>query len=87
MTQGGSNMSRSINVLALIKGEERYVFLFDDADADQLLQTLGQYAADPELSFSWYDAAVMSQRVARLRAERSAAIAPARHRFRSEPAT
>lgn len=60
-------MQRGINVLALVRGEERYVFLYDDDSADQLLRTLGQYAADPELSFSWYDAAVMSQRIARLR--------------------
>lgn len=60
-------MQSGINVLALVRGEERYVFLYDDDSADQLLRTLGQYAADPELSFSWYDAAVMSQRIARLR--------------------
>jgi hypothetical protein len=62
-------MPRGINVLALIKGEERYVFLYDDDSPDKLLHTLGQYAADPELSFTWYDAAIMSQRIARLRQE------------------
>lgn len=62
-------MQRGINVLALVRGEERYVFLYDDDSADQLLRTLGDYAADPELSFSWYDAAVMSQRIARLRSQ------------------
>ncbi|MEI8384102.1 MAG: hypothetical protein WCJ09_28585 [Planctomycetota bacterium] len=58
-----------INVLALLKGEERYVFLYDDRSLDQVLQTLGRYAADPELSFTWYDAAVLSQRVRKLNAE------------------
>lgn len=62
-------MQRGINVLALVRGEERYVFLYDDQSAEQLLRTLGQYAADPELSFSWYDAAVLSQRIAQLRKE------------------
>ena len=61
--------TQGINVLALIKGEERYVFLYDDRSTDQILQTLGRYAADPELSFSWYDAAVLSQRVRKLHAE------------------
>jgi hypothetical protein len=56
-----------INVLALLKGSERFVFLYDDESADQLLQTLGKYAADPELNFSWYDAATLSQRVRKLR--------------------
>jgi hypothetical protein len=68
-------MQRGINVLALVRGSERYVFLYDDQSADQLLRTLGEYAADPELSFSWYDAAVMSQRIAQLRQETSTAVA------------
>ena len=59
---------QGINVLALLKGEERYVFLYDDRSTDQVLQTLGRYAADPELSFTWYDAAVLSQRVRQLSA-------------------
>ncbi len=66
-------MQRGINVLALVKEGERYVFLYDDASASQLLQTLGRYAADPELSFSWYDAAVLSQRVRHLQREAGAA--------------
>lgn len=65
--QESGTMPSSINVLALVRGEERYVFLYDDSSADQLLRTLGDYAADSELSFTWYDAAVMSQRIARLR--------------------
>ena len=60
-------MAESINVLALVKDGERYVFLYDDQSHAQTLQTLGRYAADPELSFTWYDAAVLSQRVRRLK--------------------
>ena len=59
-------MSPAINVLALVKDGERYVFLYDEPSISQVLQTLGRYAADPELNFSWYDAAVLSQRVRRL---------------------
>jgi len=33
------------------------------------MQTLGRFAGDPELSFSWYDAAVLSQKVRRLNRE------------------
>ena len=65
-TQMGTAMQRQVNVLALLKDGERYVFLYDDRSLPQLLQTLGRYAADPELSFSWYDAAVLSQKVRRL---------------------
>lgn len=61
-------MPQGVNVLALLKGEERYVFLYDDRSINQVLQTLGRYAADPELSFTWYDAAILSQRVRQLSA-------------------
>jgi len=56
-------VSQDINVLALVKGEERYIFLFDDSRRTECLRTLGRYASNPELSFSWYDAAVLSQRI------------------------
>ena len=56
-------MSEDINVLALVKGEERYVFLFDDAHKAEVLRVLGRFASNPELSFSWYDAAVLSQKI------------------------
>ena len=52
-------MSQDINVLALVKGAERYVFLYDDASRAETLRTLGRYASNPELSFTWYDAAVL----------------------------
>lgn len=56
-------MSTEINVLALVKGDERYVFLFDDENRTETLRQIGRYAADPDLSFTWYDAAVMSQKI------------------------
>ena len=62
MIQGG-NVSKDINILALAKGEERYIFLYNEENRGETLRTLGRYASNPELSFSWYDAAVMSQKV------------------------
>lgn len=56
-------MQKEINVLALVKGEERYVFLYDDTSRAETLRTLGRYASNGDLSFSWYDAAVLSQKV------------------------
>jgi hypothetical protein len=57
------SVSQDINVLALVKGAERYVFLYDDASRAEALRVLGRYASNPELSFSWYDAAVLSQKI------------------------
>jgi hypothetical protein len=56
-------VSQDINVLALVKGSERYVFLYDDARRAETLRTLGRFASNPELSFTWYDAAVLSQKI------------------------
>ena len=56
-------MSQDINVLALVKGTERYVFLYDDASRAETLRVLGRYASNPDLSFTWYDAAVLSQKI------------------------
>lgn len=56
-------MSQDINVLALVKGAERYVFLYDDSSRSETLRVLGRYASNPDLSFTWYDAAVLSQKI------------------------
>ena len=56
-------MNQDINVLALVKGAERYVFLYDDSSRAETLRVLGRYASNPELSFTWYDAAVLSQKI------------------------
>jgi hypothetical protein len=60
-------MQNGMNVLALVKDSERYVFLYDDDSDAALLQQLGRFASDSELSFTWYDAAILSQKVRRLK--------------------
>jgi hypothetical protein len=57
------HVNDDINVLALVKGKERYIFLYDDAHRAETLRMLGRHASNPELSFSWYDAAVLSQKI------------------------
>ena len=64
-----ANDYKPINVLALVKGNERYVFLYDDESRAECLRVLGRFASNPELSFTWYDAAVLSQKI-RQEAER-----------------
>ena len=56
-------MINDINVLAISKNEERYVFLYRDEDRAEILRQFGRFATNPELSFTWYDAAVLSQKV------------------------
>ncbi len=63
-------MHKSVNVLALVRDGHRYVFLYDDNSIETVLSTLSDYASDPELDFTWYDAAVLAQRVRKLRENR-----------------
>lgn len=56
-------MNDDINVLALVKGKERYLYLYEDAQQADALRALGRHASNPELSFTWYDAAVLSKRI------------------------
>ncbi|MBA3480255.1 MAG: hypothetical protein H0T51_00435 [Pirellulales bacterium] len=56
-------MNDDVNVLALVKGRERYIFLYEDSQKAEALRVLGRFASNPELSFTWYDAAVLSQKV------------------------
>lgn len=55
-----------MNVIALVKDSERYVFLFDDDSIAATLKQFGKFAADKALNFTWYDAAILSQKMRQL---------------------
>ena len=58
-----------VNVLALAKGQERYIFIYTDENTSKVCKTLGKFAANPELSFTWYDAAILSNKIRQSREE------------------
>ena len=45
-------MNQDVNVLALVKGKERYVFMYNEQNRNEVLETFARYAADSKLSFS-----------------------------------
>lgn len=53
----------TINVLAIQKQGHTHLFLYRDGLEGDMLRALGRAAADPETNFSWYDAAVLGQKV------------------------
>lgn len=55
-----------INVVAIVKGCETYVIIYSDGRHDQACRMLGEWAHQPDLSFTWYDAAVASQRIRKM---------------------
>jgi len=52
-----------LNVLALNKGAERFIFVYDEESREVLVDALRDQAADPRLSLNWFDAAVLSQKL------------------------
>jgi hypothetical protein len=52
-----------LNMACLVKGLERYVFLYDDKNRANTLRVLGEFAANQELSFTLSDAATLSKHV------------------------
>ncbi len=46
-----------------MKGSERYLFHYYDSRRNDVCHTFGRFASNPELSFTWYDAAILSQKV------------------------
>jgi len=55
-----------VHIQILAKGSERYIFIFTEEYRGETLRTLGRFASNPELSFDWYSAAVLSQRIRNL---------------------
>ena len=66
-----------LNVLALIKGGERFVYVYDDVSREAVIAALRDQAADPEVTLNWFDAAVLTER-ARHQATRSEGHQPSR---------
>lgn len=51
-----------LNVLTLLKGAERFVFVYDDDGRDDVIAAIRDQAADPAVSLNWFDAALLTER-------------------------
>jgi hypothetical protein len=58
----GPAVRHELSVLALIRGKERFVYVYDDDSHEELIEAIRAHAADPAVSLSWYDAAVLVER-------------------------
>jgi hypothetical protein len=56
-------VQQEIHVLVLEKSKDTYIFLFDDKHRNDLLSVIHNYACNDDVNFSWYDAAILTQRV------------------------
>jgi len=55
-------MNGILKQIALKREGQTYIFRFDDASHLALVRVLGRFAADPNLNFTWHDAAVMCKK-------------------------
>ena len=53
--------ARKLHVACLPRGSERYVVLWFEDRVDEAIQRILAWAEDPELSFTWQDAARLAQ--------------------------
>jgi len=52
-------------VVTLAKDGEKYIFSYKKCNRGVLLGTLGRFAADSQLNFSWHDAAVLANKTSK----------------------
>jgi hypothetical protein len=50
------------NVLALMKGDDRYIFVYDDESRAEVITSFRDQAADPVLNLTWFDAVVLTKK-------------------------
>lgn len=60
-----TDRERAVHFTALVRGPETYVVIWTARYRTDACKTLGRWASDPELDFTWYDAARMSAEIRR----------------------
>lgn len=55
-------MHPEVNVLALMKGDDRFVYVYDDESQEMTINAIRDHAANPQLSLTWFDAVVLTNR-------------------------
>jgi hypothetical protein len=55
-------MSSEVSVLTLVKGADRFVYVYDDDSQEELIDAIRNHAADPALALTWFDANILTRR-------------------------
>jgi len=53
-------VANELNLLALVKGDEHYVFVYDEDSRGQMIDNFRDLAADPATNLTWFDALVLT---------------------------
>jgi len=53
-----------IHVLALVRGQQHFIWLYTAENREAVRQSIGRFASNPDLTeFDWYHAALLSQKL------------------------
>lgn len=61
----GTETMSMVRQLSLVKGEERFVFRYQCGQEPVVIDAFAELAGNPESSFDWFDAAVLSYQMGR----------------------
>jgi hypothetical protein len=71
-------LTNELNVLALVKGAEHYIFVYDDNGRSDLIDNFRDLAADPSVNLSWFDAMVLTTKAREQESMEATPIEPSR---------
>ena len=74
-----------LNVLALLKGQARYVFVYDEESRSEIIESIRDHAANPVIPLNWFDASVLTERARVQEARTLKESLPTRLSINSEP--
>ena len=57
------NPDNDIHVAAVVKDDNKYIFMFDDQHYIELLRTIGRFSCNPELNFSYREALALLRQI------------------------
>jgi hypothetical protein len=75
---GGRAVTGELNVLALFKGTDKFIFVYDDDSRGELIDSIRDAAADPRVPITWFDAAVLTRRAREQGTEAAEELPPSR---------
>ena len=58
-----------MNIVCLAKGSQRFIFIYDDANSYNVLESIARFTARSDLEFDWRDANRLAEDVDRKRME------------------
>lgn len=68
-------------LVSITRNGQTYMFIYRDGMRTDMLRQIGKMAADPSIDFSWYDAALVSQRIRQTMHDEPVAVAPVASRW------